>query len=406
MRHGMTRPRRPQLLLAALSLCFACVALDNTKLVLAVPSLAQYWGGNASWIVETGLLAYGGLLLVGGALVERFGSRRTLLVGLCLFFGASLGAALAPSLGALLGSRALLGLGTALMTPASLAALKQNFDATERPRAIAIWSASFGAAAALGPLLGGLLLERWGWRALFFSNAPFAVLAGAGIVCLAPHAPLQSNAIASPPAPLLGVARFRGALWVILLGYLAFSGLGFVVAQYLQRARLHAPGMASLLNLPLPLSMLTGTLLAPLLMQRWGSQRALRAGQALACGGALLVALASFYQSDLGLCAALVPFAVGSGSTFANATETALGAIPEARAGVAAAMSEASFELGGVVGIALLGALFEAPIGTVQGSPLGLGASLAALGAAGALLLALYSGTRSAAGGDGLKSLA
>jgi len=402
----MLPPARPRLLLAALSLCFACVALDNTKLVLAVPRLAQHWGGSsaAQWIVETGLLAYGGLLLVGGALVERFGSRRTLLAGLALFFGASLAAALAPSLRALLGSRAVLGLGTALMTPASLAAIKQNFDATERPRAIAIWSASFGGAAALGPLLGGFLLERWGWRAVLFSNAPFAVLAGAGIAYLAPRAPGPSSAAPMRGPPLLGLVRFRGALGVILLGYLAFSGLGFVVAQYLQRERLHAPGTASLLNLPLPLSMLAGTLLAPLAMRRWGSNRALYASQALACSGALLVALAIFQQSDLGLCAALVPFAAGSGATFANATEAALGAVPEARAGSAAAMSEASFELGGVMGIALLGALFEAPLGRVQASPLGLGASLAALGAAGTLFLALYCGLRPPTASDSLKS--
>ena len=259
-------------------------------------------------------------------------------------------------------------------------------------------------AAALGPLLGGFLLERWGWRAVLFSNAPFAVLAGAGILYLAPHTRRQSSAIPIPSAPLLGLARFRGALGVILLGYLAFSGLGFVVAQYLQRARLHAPGTASLLNLPLPLSMLAGTLLAPLAMRRWGSNRALSASQALACSGALLVALASFYQSDLWLCAALVPFAAGSGATFANATEAALGAVPETRAGSAAAMSEASFELGGVVGIALLGALFEAPLGRVQASPLGLGASLAALAAAGTLLVALYWGLRPQPAGDSLKS--
>lgn len=144
-------------------------------------------------------------------------------------------------------------------------------------------------------------------------------------------------------------------LVVILLAYLAFSGASFAVAQYLQVVRAHAPSVASWLNLPLPLAMLLGTLSAPRLSSRLGPGRVLGVSLRIALGGAVLVAIACCAQSDLGLCAALVPFAAGAGGAFANATQVILSLAPPERAGSAAAISETAFELGGVLGIALLG---------------------------------------------------
>lgn len=175
---------------------------------------------------------------------------------------------------------------------------------------------------------------------------------------------------------------FRGTLLVILLGYLAFSGLSFAVVQHLQRVRQHAPAVASLLNLPLPLGLLGGTLLAPRLMARAGAERALAIGLGTALVGALLVGIGCAIENDFALCVALVPFAAGAGSAFANATARVLGAAPAERAGSAAAISESAFELGGVLGIALLGTR----LGALPGAR---GASAAALGAALALAAAL-----------------
>src|SRR5688572_13414378 len=148
------------LLLAAVSLSFACVAFDNTKLIVAVPTLVRELGAHPAarlavgWIVEANLVVYASLLLLGGALCERLGARRALLVGLSLFAVASAAAATSRSTWGLCAARALSGLGTALMTPASLAAVRFAFEGAARARAIAIWTASFAAAAALGPVLG------------------------------------------------------------------------------------------------------------------------------------------------------------------------------------------------------------------------------------------------------------
>lgn len=433
-------PRRAAVL-AALSLAFACVALDNSKFVLAVPTLARELGAGSPasaaalrWTVEASLVVYSSLLLLGGALSERLGPRRLLLAGLALFAGGSALGAAASSLASLCVGRAVVGLGSALLVPASLAALEHVFGREGRARAVSIWTASFGAAAALGAVVGGLLLERWGWRASVLGNLPFALLAIGAVLELVPatlprrKAPLDLLGVALGFAATLcllaallgGVGRsvqvlalgaglagvgllvfwqrrarhpmlppelfrrraFAGTLLVILLTYLAFSGLGFAVVQHLQQVRAYAPGVASLLNLPLPLALLGGTLLAPQLMQRAGAGRALLLSLSAALAGAASIGVACATENDVALCVALVPFAAGAGSAFANATGRVLGSAPAERAGSAAAISESAFELGGVLGIALLGT----GLGALRGAR---GASCAALGATIALGLAL-----------------
>ncbi len=434
--------------LAALSLSFACVALDNTKLVLAVPTLTReleaispFAGVAVKWVVEANLVVYASLLLLGGALSERLGARRVLLAGLGTFVVGSILSASAGSTLALCAGRAAVGLGAALLVPASLAAIEHMFGARGRARAVSVWTGSFAAAAALGPVLGGVLLERWGWRALMLANVPFALLGLAGVVELVPRtlprrgAPLdplgtalgfvaivsllvgllggvgQAAAVLAlgtaavacsalvlwqrrAPHPMLDAAlfrrpAFRRTLVVILLAYLAFSGSSFAVAQYLQGVRAHAPTVAGLMTLPLSVAMLAGTLLAPLGMRRLGAQRALDASLGLALVGALLVSAACYLQSDVALGAALVPLAAGAGGAFSNATQRVLGSAPPERAGSAAAVGETAFELGGVLGVALLGTR----LGSLDTG--GSGASLAAAGGALALALALFTSRRS-----------
>jgi DHA2 family multidrug resistance protein-like MFS transporter len=438
----------PASVLGVLSLTFACVALDNTKLVLAVPTLTREIAAVAPfaepamhWIVEANLVVYASLLLLGGALSERLGARRMLLIGLSCFIGGSVVTAYAQSLIALAAGRAAVGFGAALMVPASLAAVEHMFGGAERARAVAVWTASFAAAAALGPLLGGVLLERWGWRALMLANVPFAALAVLGVFRLVPGwlprraAPLDLlgtalgfgasvcvllgllGGVSSSVAALALVAgaalfallflwqrlarhpmldpllfrspAFRSTLLVIMLAYLAFSGSSFAVAQYLQIVRAHAPSFASLLNLPLPLAMLLGTLSAPRLSNWLGPARALSASLRLAFCGAVCAAGACLVRSDVALCAALVPFAAGAGSAFVGATQRILSSAPSERAGSAAAISETAFELGGVLGVALLGTRLGAWSS-------GHGASLAFSGAALAIGVAASLGRRGA----------
>jgi len=438
-----------RLLLGAVSLSFACVAFDNTKLTVAVPTLVRELGASPAarvavgWIVEANLVVYASLLLLGGALSERLGARRALLVGLSLFaLAAAAGAASRSTLG-LCGARALSGLGTALMTPASLAAIRHGFEGARRARAIAIWTASFAAAAALGPVLGAELLERWGWRVLLLANAPFAALAALGVLSqvssAAPRrrAPLDLLGAAlglcgtaglmlaatslgtSPPVALaagaagllgygllaawqrrarfpmlerglLALPAFRVALLISGLGYLAYAGLAFAVAVDLQLARAHSPRLASLASLPLPLGLLAGTLLAPWLVATLDARRALLGSLGLALCGALAVVLAG-QAGDVWLCLALLPFALGAGASFPTVTELVLGAAPPERAGSAAAVSETAFELGGALGVALLGA---ASVAAGSGGAAAGGASGAALAAALALGVALVASAR------------
>src|SRR5688572_19005607 len=185
--------RRQACLLGTLSLAFACVPFDATQLTLAVPTLVRELGASSGasmaavrWVVEANLVVYASLMLLGGALSERFGPRRMLTFGLATFAAGSLAAALAPSVAALVAARAAIGVGAALSTPASLASLQHGFPPALRARAVAVWTAGFAAAGALGPVLGGLLLERAGWRALFLGNLPGVALALFGVLALVP----------------------------------------------------------------------------------------------------------------------------------------------------------------------------------------------------------------------------
>lgn len=438
------------LLLGAMSLTFACVALDNTKLTLAVPTLVRELGAHPAarvavgWIVEANLVVHASLLLLGGALSERLGARRALLLGLWLFAIAAAAAAASASTLGLCAARALSGVGTALMTPASLAAIRQRFEGPRRARAIAIWTASFAAAAALGPVLGAVLLERWGWRVLLLANAPFAALAALGVLtqmsAAAPRRPvpldllgaalalcgtgglmLAAGALGTSPRAalaagatgalgygllaawqrrtrspmldreLLALPTFRAALLISALGYFAYAGLTFAVAVDLQLARAHSPRMASLSSLPLPLGLLAGTLIAPGLVAWLAPRRALVGSLALASSGALAVAVAGG-AGELWSCLALVPFALGAGASFPTVTELVLGAAPPERAGSAAAVSETAFELGGALGVALLGAASVVVVSSAADAAGG--ARRAALGAALALGVALAASAR------------
>jgi MFS transporter, DHA2 family, multidrug resistance protein len=410
---------RRYLLLFVMSACFASIALDNSKLVAALPALARVSQASPElqrWIVEASLLVYASLLLIGGSLSERFGPRRMLLSGLLGFGLASVAGALSPSLSWLIAARALSGASSACVTPAALATIKHTFGESERPRALAIWTASFGIGAALGPVLAGLLVSHGGLSAVLLANLPplalcfcgssrlvspdlprravpldwagaalclatagsflFALLSGPTHGWFAPEVVLSGLASGVLAAlavfslrgaenplfdlSLLAELRFSRALLVILLGYFAFSGVSYVVAQYLQIARALPAFDAGLLSLPLSGSMLLGTLAAPRSITRFGLERALSLSLGLASLGAVLLAFASSAESDLLLCLALLPFGAGLGNSFAIATELALGSVAHERAPTAAAISESAFEFGGVLGVAVLSTLLGA----------------------------------------------
>ncbi len=447
---------RQNLLLFVTSACFACVALDNAKLVAALPTLARTTEASPElqrWLVEASLLVYASLLLIGGSLSERFGPRRMLLLGLSGFALASLAGAVSPSLYWLIGARAACGASTACVTPAALATIKHSFADSERPRALAIWTASFGIGAALGPVLAGLLLRHDGLPCVLFANLPplalclwgtwhlvsadlprralpldwlgallclvtaagflFALLSGPTHGWLAPEvvgsalgsgllAVLSRRWLRRARHPLfdlglLSERRVSRALLAILLGYFAFSGVSYVVAQYLQIARARSALDAGLLSLPLAGSLLLGTLAAPRASAYFGIARALHWSLVIGGLGAVLLASASSLENDAVLCFALLPFGAGSGNAFAIATELALGSVSHERAATAAALSESAFEFGGVLGVAVLSTLLGAH--TVTRASIADHAPRALWGGAFSVSLALLSALSLTAGG-------
>ena len=168
-------------ILAVLSLSLFLVVVDNTIVNVALPTLSRELGATTSqlqWIVDAYSLVFAGLLLAGGSLGDRFGRKGALQVGLVLFASTSVLAAFAGTANQLIGARALMGVGAALIFPATLAILTNVFtDPTERAKAIGIWSGVSGLAVALGPVTGGWLLEHFAWGSIFFVNVPIVLLA-------------------------------------------------------------------------------------------------------------------------------------------------------------------------------------------------------------------------------------
>ena len=176
----MTGDRR-WLALVVLCLSLLAIVIDNTIVNVALPTLVRDLGADVSqlqWVVDAYTLAFAGLLLLAGALGDRFGRRRTLLAGLAVFGAASAGAAYAGGVDALIGARAIMGAGAAFIMPATLSLLIGVFtDPRERAMAVGIWAATAGLGVALGPVVGGVLLDRYWWGSIFIVNVPLCVAA-------------------------------------------------------------------------------------------------------------------------------------------------------------------------------------------------------------------------------------
>ena len=190
--------------LAVVSVTVLLATIDETILNVAIPSLQRDLGASASslqWMVNSYMLVFGGLLLTMGGIGDRFGRARMLRYGLAVFALSSLGAALAQSPAQLIGARAIMGMGGAMMMPATLAIIVNVFEEKERPKAIAIWAMMAGIGVALGPIVGGVLLKYFYWGSVFLVNVPIAGIAIAASLFLVPdsrdpksgHSTLQAH---------------------------------------------------------------------------------------------------------------------------------------------------------------------------------------------------------------------
>ncbi|MFD0267504.1 MFS transporter [Streptomyces sp. NPDC127106] len=404
-------------MLAVCALSMFLVGLDTTIVNVGLPVIGRGLGADTrslEWVVDAYTVVLAGLLIASGALADRFGRRRVFRCGLIVFGVASVACALAPSLGFLVAARAVQGVGASMLSPVALAIVVNAMpDPRERARAIGVWASVFGLSMAAGPVTGGALVAAFGWRSVFWINAPVIAAALVLVAVFVPESRGQrarridlpgqllltlalgvsvglliegprigwtsapalvgyAVAVAATAAfvrvelrreePLVDLGLFRRpAFAAAVLGavavFVALNVTLLLTTLYLQQARGWTPLAAGLATLPMAVG---ATLCAPWsgsLVGRVGPRRPLvLAGAFTAAGGLCLVNLGQDTSVLLLLAAYLL---IGIGFGFANAplTDTAVGGLPKSRAGVAGAVTSTARQVGSAVGIALAGGL-------------------------------------------------
>jgi EmrB/QacA subfamily drug resistance transporter len=411
-------------ILAVLCLSLFIAVVDNTIVNVALPTLSRELSASTSqlqWIVDAYSLVFASLLLVGGSLGDRFGRKRSLQLGLVLFSICSLIAGLQTSAAALIVGRGLMGIGAALIFPATLAILTNVFtDPTERAKAIGAWSAVVGLAVALGPISGGILLKNFWWGSIFLVNLPVAAVAlvlGARLVPESkdPHTPtldfvgfalsivaiglLVYTTIEAPSHgwagtrtigsyllaaaslvtfvlwersrrhPMLDVTvfankRFTAASVSVMLAFFAFFGFIFLITQYFQFVRGYDTLSAGLHTLPFAGAAAITSPFAARIALSIGTKRTVGAGLTLMSLGFFYASTLSAQSTYFGpVVVSMVMLAIGLSLTTAPSTEAILGALPLDKAGVGSAVNDTTRELGGTLGVAVIGSVFSSVYG-------------------------------------------
>jgi DHA2 family multidrug resistance protein-like MFS transporter len=396
------------------------IAIDNTVLNLALPALAADLapsGTQLLWIVDAYALVLAGLLVTAGTLGDRWGRKRLLLVGVVLFGVASLLAAAAPNAGLLIAARVLLGIGGALIMPSTLAILRNSFpDPRERTLAIGVWGAVASAGAALGPIVGGVLLQWFSWHAVFLINvpvmvvvlalgaawlkesrdphpgrwdAPSALLAGGGLVALvwgikeaSSYGLLDPGAVGPLVAaaflltafvtrqrriehPLIDVGLFRSrrfstAAACNTLALFGLAGLLFFASLLLQVVLGYSPLESGVRLLPAVIaSAVAGPLVGPI-ARRFGLRVPIAGGLFLGAASLFAIGVAGADGGYLVLAVAFAGVGAGIGLAMTASSDAIVSAAPPAKAGAAAAISETGYELGTALGVAVLGSVMNA----------------------------------------------
>ena len=402
--------------LAALMLSMIVVGLDSTVLNVALPTLATALHAGTSqlqWIVEAYILVLAGLMLPFGAIADRMGRRRTLITGLVVFTTGSLAAAYAGSAGVLIATRAAMGLGAAVILTVPVAVLPTLFHADERPRAIASMMIAMGLGLPLGPIVGGWLLQHFWWGSVFLINVPVGALAIAAIAALLPEsrdphpgvADLPGGALStaglialvyavveapdrgwtSPPvlgagglalallagfawwqarsaAPMIDLALFGrprfgwGTLCATVASF-AMLGLLFVIPLYLQAVRGHDPLGTGVRLLPMVGGLIVGAKAGEALIPRLGARIPIVAGLLVITGALLWGSTVTVTTPYLSIAGWLTLVGLGMGQTITPAMDAVLAEVPPERAGSGSALTMALRQVGGALGVAVLGSV-------------------------------------------------
>jgi len=403
--------------LGVLCVSLLIITLDNTILNVAIPSMIDSLGASNSeiqWIIDAYTLVFAGLLLTTGSLSDRFGRKGALQLGLLVFMGGSISAALSTSTMQLTLSRALMGVGGALIMPATLSILANVFrDPRERGRAIAVWAGFSGLGVAIGPLTGGLLLEHFSWSSVFWVNVPIAVLALVLGVFLVPTSRDPSQGALDPlgailsiiglgglllgiiegpargwtdplvlvgfavgavcsvwfvlwelhtPTPMLDMRffknpRFTAANCAITLTFFAMFGSMFLMTQYWQFVHGYSPLQAGIRMLPFALTMMVVAPLSARIVERRGTKLVVTSGLSVVACALTAMSFLTRTSPYLVVVVMFCAMAVGMGLTMAPATESVMGALPRDKAGVGSAVNDTTRQMGGALGVAIIGSL-------------------------------------------------
>ncbi len=396
------------------------VNLDNTILNVALPTLVRQLHATSSqlqWIVDSYAMAFAGLLLVGGSLADRFGRRRLFVVGLMVFATGSVGAAVSGSVDELIAFRAVMGAGAALIIPASLSIVNDVFrEPSERARAIGVWAGTIGLGIAIGPIAGGLLLARFWWGSVFLVNVPIVVAALVGAVVFVPE---SKNPVAQRPDPggvVLSVVGLGLLLWTFIeapshgwtswtvvgaglasvvaiaafvawearsthpmlkleffrdrrfsvaaagecLGVFGLLGALFLQTQFLQFDLGFSPLQAGLRILPMAGALVVSAALAMSLSKIIGVRGAGACGlAAIALGLWQVSAAANRTTAYADIVPGLILLGVGAGLLLPTATNSVVGSVPQGDSGVGSATNTVALQVGGALGVAVIGSVLS-----------------------------------------------
>ena len=403
--------------LGTLSLSLVIIGMDNTVLNVAIPTLQREFDAGAStlqWMVDSYILVFAGLLLTMGSLGDRHGRAMMLRLGLVVFSAAAFSAIFAESAGHVIAARAGMGVGGAMIMPSTLSIITDVFDGPERAKAIAIWAAVGGIGVGLGPLVGGSLIEAFSWEAVFLINVPFtlaalalgvrlvpeskdavprrldvpgAVLSTASVAILvfaiieAPElgwtAPLVIGGFAASavlavafavyelrtPNPLFDfrfLRRFRFSAGAAALGcaFFALFGMAFGMTQYLQFVKGFSPLEAGMAMLPIAAGVAIGSRAGERLNERIGTKRTVALGLLMLAGALSVINVYDVDTPYAVIGTVILSIATSMGLIMAPSTNAVMGAVPRADAGVGSAMNDVVRQVGGALGVAVIGSIF------------------------------------------------
>lgn len=413
-------------LLVVLTAAFA-INLDGTIVNVALPSLNHQLGASTSslqWVVDGYNLAFAALVLAGGNIGDRYGRRKTLVAGLGLFSVASVVAAACNTIGELIATRFVMGAAAALIFPTTLSIITNTFpDRQQRAKAIGAWGGVTGLGVAVGPVAGGFLLDHFWWGSVFLALVPVALVGILGAVLLIPETVDKGrpaldrlglglsvlglgvvvySIIEAPTygwgsartiggliagvavlgvfaaverrkvAPMLDVRlfanlRFSAASGSVTVAFFALYGFIFLITQFMQELRGYSPLSTGVRILPVAVSIAIGSLLGTQLAVKWGNKLVVASGLLLLVASYSWIGVSPGDVSYSLIVGQMILMGLGLGFTTAPATESIMGVVRADQAGAGSAVNDATRELGGTLGVAVIGSVFASLYGSHLG---------------------------------------